>query len=226
VLKQGGEVAAEEGVHVHPYATILPNHQQADQIAICPRFLVAALQQRAIFERRAPGELVHVRNTELERIWIARDVAREQRIAGEVAIGPHDEARAWVLRSEEGLERVFLSLAERGEVGSPVGVVVGTRPVSVWRGGADGARKVVAVEAEAHGHARVHLCAPRAIQTLADVVERGRLLGLEASTQGRYGLDLLLHPRAPVEREFYVRLPDEVGEEEKEHEGKRGVFEA
>ena len=52
------------------------------------------------------------------------DVAREERVAGEIAIGPHDEARMQVLRGEERLERVFLSLIRGRQVGAPVGMVV------------------------------------------------------------------------------------------------------
>ena len=230
MLEQGREVASEEGIHVHPYAAIPPDHQQPDQVAVKPRLLIAALQQRAVFERCAPGELTHVRDAKLERVRIPRGVAREQRVAGEVAVGPHDEARvARVLRREERLERVFLSLAERRQVGAPIRVVVRAR--SVWRErcrrhGANGAGKVVAVEAETHGHAGVDVGVSGAVQPLADVVRRGDLVGLEAAAQGRDGLDLLPDPRTPVEGDFDVGLPGEVGEEQEEQNDRDRVLDA
>ena len=92
VFKQGSKVASKESVHIHPYASIPPDYQQADQITIKPRLLVTAREQRAIFERRSPGECMHVRDAELERAWIAGDVACEQRVSREIAIGPHDKA--------------------------------------------------------------------------------------------------------------------------------------
>ncbi len=101
VLKQGCKVASEERVHIHPYASISPDHQQAYEITVKPRFLVTAREQRAIFEWRALGEFMHVRDAKLNRARIASDVTREQRVAREIAIGPHDEARMRVLRSEE-----------------------------------------------------------------------------------------------------------------------------
>lgn len=230
VLEQGCEVASEEGIHVHPYAAIPPHHQQPDHVTVKPRFLIAAGEQRAVFERRTLGELTHVRDTELERFRKTRDVAREQRVAGEVAVGPHDEARAVrVLRREERLERVFLSLAERRQVGAPIRVVVRAR--SVWRErhcwhGANGAGKVVAVEAETHGHAGVDLGVSGSVQPLADVVRRGDLVGLEAAAQGGDGLDLLADPRAPVEGDFYVGLPGEIGEDEEEQDDRGRVLDA
>ena len=145
---------------------------------------------------------MHVRDAELERVWIAGDVTCEQRVAGEIAIGPHDEARARVLRREERLERVFLSLAKGRQVGAPIGMVVRARPVGRKGGGrqrADGARKVVTVEAEAHGHAGVDVGGLGPIQPLADVVGRGSLLGREAAAQGGQRLDLLPDPRTQVE---------------------------
>ena len=190
MLKQGSKVASEEGVHVHPYTSIPPDDQQTDQIAIKPRFLVTAREQWAIFERRTPGEFLHVRDAELERAGITSDITRKQRVAGEIAIGPHDEARMRILRSEERLERVFLSFAEVRQVGAPIGMVV--RPWSVSRrrrrGGrywADGARKVVAVETVAHSHASVDFSNPRTVQSFGDIIDRGYLLGLETSSQGR-----------------------------------------
>ncbi len=48
----------------------------------------------------------------------------------------------------------------------------------------DGARKVVAVETVAHGHASMDLGGPRTIQSLRDIVNWGNLLGLEAPAQG------------------------------------------
>ena len=57
--------------------------------------------------------------------------AREMRDdASMIAIGPHDEARMRILRSEERLERVFLSLGEGRQVGAPIGMVVRARTVS------------------------------------------------------------------------------------------------
>lgn len=135
MLKQGSEVASEECVHVHPYTSIPPDHQQANQIAIKPRFLVTAREQWAIFERRTLGEFMRVRDAELECAWITSDVTREQRVAGEIAIGPHDEARMWILRSEERLERKFLSPAEGRQVGTPIGMVVRAWSVSRRRRG-------------------------------------------------------------------------------------------
>ena len=232
MLEQRCEVASEEGIHVHPYAAITPDHQQADQVTVKPRFLITALQQRAVFERRTSREFTHFCDTELERARITRDVAREQRIAREVAVGPHDEARVRVLRREERLEGVFLSLAKRGQVGAPIRVVVRAR--SVWRErrrhrhwhGANGAGKVVAVEAETHGHAGVDLGVSGAVQPFADVVRRGDLVGLEAAAQGRDGLDLLPDPRTPEESDFYVRLPGEIGEDEKEQDDRGHVLDA
>ena len=231
VLEQGREVASEEAIHVHPYAAILPHHQQPDQVTVKPRLLIAALQQRAVIERRTPGELTHVRDAELERVRITHDVAREQRVAREVAVGPHDEARvARVLRREERLERVLLSLAKRRQVGAPIRVVVRAR--SVWRErrccwhGANGAGKVVAVEAETHGHAGVDLGVSGAVQPLTDVVRRGDLVGLEAAAQGRDGLHLLADPRTPVEGDFYVGLPGEVCEDEEEQDDRGPVLDA
>ena len=34
---------------------------------------------------------MRVRDAELERVWITSDVAREERVVGEVAVGQHDE---------------------------------------------------------------------------------------------------------------------------------------
>ena len=171
---------------------------------------------------------MHVRDAELECIRIAGDVTCEQRVAGEIAIGPHDEARVRVLRREERLERVFLSLAKGRQVDAPVGMVVRARPVGRkcrGRQRADGARKVVAVETEAHGHAGVDVGDLGPIQPLADVVRRGSLLGREAAAQGGQRLDLLPDPRTQVERKFYVRLPGQIREEEKEQDGRGRVLE-
>ena len=189
MLQQGSKVASKEGVHVHPYTTVLPDHQQADQVAIKPRFLVSAGEQWAIFERRPLGEFMHVRDAELERAWITSDVTREQRVAGEIAIGPHDEARMRILRSEERLERIFLSLAKGRQVGAPVGMVVRAWSVSSRRRRerywTDCARKVVTVETVAHGHASVDFGNPGTIQSLSDIIDWGNLLGLETPSQGR-----------------------------------------
>lgn len=150
MLEQGSKVASEEHIHVHPYAAIPPDHQQSDQVPVKPRFLILADEQRTIFERRTLGEFTCVRDAKLKRARIARDVTREQRVAGEVTVGPHDEARMRVLRRKERFERVFLSLAELRQVGAPIRVIVRAGPV--WRerrglhGAADGAGKVVAVE--------------------------------------------------------------------------------
>ena len=171
---------------------------------------------------------MHVRDAELECIRIAGDVTCEQRVAGEIAIGPHDEARVRVLRREERLEREFLSLAKARQVDAPVSMVVRARPVGRkcrGRQRADGARKVVAVEAEAHGHAGVDVGDLGPIQPLADVVRRGSLLGREAAAQGGQRLDLLPDPRTQVERKFYVRLPGQIREEEKEQDGRGRVLE-
>ena len=103
-----------------------------------------------------------------------------------------------VLRGEKGLERVFLSLAEGRQVGAPIGMVVRARSVGRKCRGrrqrADGARKIVAVETQAHGHASVDVGDPGTIQSLTDIIDRGNLLGLEAPAQGRQRLDLLPDP--------------------------------
>ena len=172
---------------------------------------------------------MHVRNAELECVWIAGDVTCEQRVAREIAIGPHDEARVRVLRGEERLERVFLSLAKGRQVGAPIGMIVRARTVGRKRGGrqrADGARKVVAVEAEAHGHASVDLGDLRTVQSLADVVGRRNLLGIEAPAQGGQRLDLLPDPRTQVKRKFYVWLPGEIREKKEEQDDWGRVLEA
>ena len=78
---------------------------------------------------------MHVRNAELECVRIAGDVTCEQRVAGEIAIGPHDEVRVRILRSEERLERVILSLAKGRQVGEPIGMVVRARTVGRKCGG-------------------------------------------------------------------------------------------
>ena len=133
-MLEQGKVASEEGVHVHPYNYIPLDYRQGDQIVIKPRLLVTAREQQAIFERRALGGFTRVRDAELERSWITSDVTREQRVAGEIAVGPHDEARMRILCGEERLERIFLFFAKGGQcVWCVVGLALAQRK-AVWGG--------------------------------------------------------------------------------------------
>ena len=123
-MLEHGKVASEEGLHVRPYTCIPSDQEQANQIAIKPRLLVTTREQRAIFERRNLGEFTRVCDAELKRVWITSDVGRVQRVAGEIAVGLHDEARMRTLRGEERLEGVFLSFAKGRQIGALVGMVV------------------------------------------------------------------------------------------------------
>ena len=79
---------------------------------------------------------MRVCDAELERVQITSYATREQRFAGEITVGPHDEARGMqILRGEERLERSLLSLAKGRQVGAPIGMVVRACSVSRKRRG-------------------------------------------------------------------------------------------
>ena len=64
------------------------------------------------------------------------------------------------------------------------------------------------------------------VQSLADVVGRRNLLGIEATAQGGQRLNLLPDPRTQVKGKFYVWLPGEIREKKEEQDDWGRVLEA
>jgi len=119
---------------------------------------------------------MHDCDAELEHIQITRDVTHEQRVAGEIAIGPHDEAQMRILHSEERLEYIPVTCQRwpnwcANRYGSSCAVGLAQLLRRMVMGGL--CPKIVAVETMAHGHASVDFSNPGTIQSLSDIIDHG-----------------------------------------------------
>jgi len=130
---------------------------------------------------------MHICDAKLEHTWITSDVTHKQRIAREIAIGPHDEAQMRILHSEERLEYIPVAhqrqpshCTNRYSSSCMVGLIQLLRRTVMGRL----CLKIVAVETMAHGHASMDFGNTGTIQLLSDIIDWGNLLGLETPSQG------------------------------------------